>query len=208
MDSLSGEQSVPLLLCCCVLIPPSPPTPPRGSRTAPGCLSQTGAMCWNNGRAANSRRGVRFTSASSGSTEPCVLPSLRKPRRNVALFFFFLSTPLLTTRCPHFKLTHMHALSHFARVRVCYPRSDFPPEVLKRQLSINPPRTRTRLFCLFFFSPLALREKQRVWFTPLHAYPLPEILGSWWLIPLTPLLLFFSFLFFLPSPPGPPAACC
>lgn len=32
-------------------------------------------------------------------------------------------------------------------------------------------------------------EKQQVWFTPVHAYPLPETLGSWWLIPLTPLYL-------------------
>lgn len=167
MDSLSGEQSVPLLLCC-VLIPLSPPPTPRGIGTAPGRLSQTGAMCWNNGRAANSRRGVKFTSASSGSTEPCVLPSLQKPCRNVALFFFprnphpplftFNLLPL-TIRCPHFTLTHMHAHNHFACARMCYPRSDFLPEVLKRQLSINPPWTRTRLFCLLFFSPLAAERK-------------------------------------------------
>lgn len=62
VDSLSREQSVPLLLLCAVLF--SPP----GICIALDGFRQTGAMCWNNGWAAFSNRSVKFTSASLGST--------------------------------------------------------------------------------------------------------------------------------------------
>lgn len=122
-------------------------------------------------------------------------------RSRAAMWHFFPQTPTspLTICCSHFTLTRMHTHSHFARVRMCYPRSDFLPEVLKCQLSISPSWSRTRLLCLFFFSPLAGKKKKlQVWFSLLFAYPLPEILGSWWLIPLTSLL---AFLFFSSFPP-------
>lgn len=114
-------------------------------------------MCWNNGWAANSRRGVRFTSASLGSTEPCVLPSLQKLHRNVAVLKKKQKNPLTIHR-PHFKLIHplvcAPACTHAHTQALCacpsvLPRSNFSPEVSKHQLSINPPQTCT-FFCFSF----------------------------------------------------------
>lgn len=112
-------------------------------------------MCWNNGCAAFSRRGVRFTSASLGSTEPCVHALLTAASqecgrsKNASHY----TPPLLQ---PHEIPTHnsMHRHAHTQPLSVCPSvqlRSNFEPEVLKHQLSINPPQTCT--FFVFFFHP-------------------------------------------------------
>lgn len=101
-------------------ISPSPPllrslsrTPP-GIRTALGCLSQTGAMCWNNGWAASSRRGVM------GSPQPAwealshvLLPSMLQLHKNVAEAEKPSAThlPLLPKLYAH-TLTHTRTHAH------------------------------------------------------------------------------------------------
>lgn len=161
MDRLSGEQSVPLLLLCRrVLVPPSPLSPPLPStRPHPEGAAQHRDALVRRVQCAGTMVGLLTPGGVLGSPQPArqeLLSRVRCPGygSHAGMWHFFLplfQSPLLTTRCPHFKPTHTHALSHFERVRVCYPRSDFSPSGVETSTFYEaPPRPPGRLFLSVF----------------------------------------------------------